>query len=888
MALSPGSRLGPYEIVGALGAGGMGEVYKARDARLDRLVAVKILPAAVAANPQLRDRFEREAKAVAAISHPNILAIHDVGQAGDVTFAVMELLDGETLRDRLKTAAPHGLTARKAIDYALQIAHGLAAAHEKGIVHRDLKPENIFITTDGRAKILDFGLAKQRVHAAPLATMTPTLAGGTTPGTILGTVGYMAPEQVRGLEVDHRADIFALGAVLYEMVAGRSPFQGDTTADTMSAILHKEPQELTHVDPSLPPALDRIVRRCLEKSAAERFHSAHDFAIALDAVAGSTGSSAAVSPSAVAPVIRRNRWMRWAGFAALFASGVALGAVMIAVVRPVPRATERLRLSVLPPDKIDVVGTLALSPGGRMLAFVGLDADSTKRLWLRRLDEPTPHVLAGTEDAAYPFWSPDGRSLGFFAQGRLKRLDLAGGMPRTLAPAAESRGGTWNAGGTIVFAPNPGDGLFTMSAQGGAVERLTTLDAGRQEISHRWPTFLPDGTHVLFMNRTPQPSERLALYVTAIEGTDAGKVRKLTIADSPGTYADGSLYFTRGSTLFVQPFDLRRLELTGEMTPAIERVWSDPSMDGLYAFSTAGGVFAFRDSETADSQLAWFDRSGKMLGAVGPAGANDPELSPDGRVLAYDVSDTRASGASTGVWTLDLDRGTRTRITPSSLDTFPTWSPDGKRIAFTSDRAGSFDLYEKTLGQTTDREVLKSPLWKYPESWSPDGRYLLFTELNPKSRTDLWVLPLDGGKATPFVSTDADEGMGRFSPDGRWITYASNESGRFEVYVRPFPLSDSRWQISVNGGSNPIWRSDGRELFYLALDNRVMSASMSSKGSTVEAGVPVELFKVRLARSTAFAGGDRFYAVTRGGDRFVVNQFNSDVRASTITVVVNR
>jgi serine/threonine protein kinase len=402
MAIAAGTRLGPYEIVAPLGAGGMGEVYTAHDTRLDRLVAIKILPAALAADPQLRDRFEREAKAVAAISHPNILAIHDIGHADDVTFAVMELLDGETLRDRLKAGAPHGLPVRKAIDYALQIARGLAAAHEKGIVHRDLKPENIFITSDGRAKSLDFGLAKQRVAAAPLATMTPTLAGGTTPGTILGTIGYMAPEQVRGLEVDQRADIFALGAVFYEMLAGRSAFQGDTTADTISAILNQEPRELTAVDPSLPPALDRIVRRCLEKSPAERFHSAHDFAIALDAVAGSASSSA-IRDAAVVPALRRSRWARAATIVALIALGVALGVGVLMALKPNRAAPERLRLSVLPPDKVDVIGSLALSPDGRTLAFVGVDAESAKRLWLRRFDEAEPRVLAGTEDAAYPF-----------------------------------------------------------------------------------------------------------------------------------------------------------------------------------------------------------------------------------------------------------------------------------------------------------------------------------------------------------------------------------------------------------------------------------------------------------------------------------------------------
>jgi hypothetical protein len=401
-------------------------------------------------------------------------------------------------------------------------------------------------------------------------------------------------------------------------------------------------------------------------------------------------------------------------------------------------------------------------------------------------------------------------------------------------------------------------------AQGGTVTRLTTLDAGRQEVSHRWPMLLPDGKHVVFLNRTPQPDERLALYITAIDPPDAGKIRKLTAADSPGLYADGHLYFMRGSTLFAQPFDLRRFELTGEMAPAIERVWSDPDMDGLYAFSIAGGMSAFRNSEAADSQLAWFDRSGKMLGTVGPASASDPELSPDGRLLAFDMSDTRASGTATGLWTLDLERGTRTRIGPATR------------------------IDQKLLGQTQESALLRSSLWKYPESWSPNGRYLLFTQLDPKTKADLWLLPLENGaKPTPFVNGDADDLHGRFSPDGRWVAYSSNESGRFEVYVRPFPASDDRWQVSVNGGTNPLWRADGRELFYLG-DNRIMSATVSSQGGKFEGGIPAALFQVRVARGSSVGGGDRYYAVSSRGDRFIVKQFNGDVRASTITVVVSR
>jgi Tol biopolymer transport system component len=887
MAIAAGTRLGPYEIVAPLGAGGMGEVYKARDTRLDRLVAIKILPAALAADPQLRDRFEREAKAVAAISHPNILALHDVGHAGDVTFAVMELLDGETLRDRLKAAVPNGLPVRKAIDYALQVARGLAAAHEKGIVHRDLKPENILITSDGRAKILDFGLAKQRVDGAPLATMTPTCAGGTTPGTILGTIGYMAPEQVRGLDVDHRADIFAFGAVVYEMVAGRSAFQRDTTADTISAILHNEPRELTELDPSLPPALDRIVRRCLEKSAAERFHSAHDVAFALEMASGDRGSSSIMTSPNAGIAVASKRWRLLAASAALIVLGAVVGGGIALSIRRDGTAPQRFHLAVLPPAKVAVVDALALSPDGKSVAFVGVDENAVAHLWIRRFAEQEARALPDSDAAAFPFWSPDGKSLAFFAQGRLKRIELAGGPSRVLASVAAPRGGTWNNDGVIVFAPNSGDGLYRVSAEGGPVTRLTTLDTGRREVSHRWPMFLPDGRHIIFVNRSPNPDERLAIYVTSLDAPDAQHMRKLAGSDSPATYSNGRLFYVRGTTVFAQPFDLSRLLFSGEMTAVLEHVMVDHDMDGLVAFSVVGDVIAARTAENAGSQLMWFDRSGRALNAIGPMGAGDPEISPDGRFVGFDLSEAGNAGAKKGLWTADLDRGTMTRLGPTSPnDVMPTWSPDGKRIMFSSDRSGSFDLYEKAIGPAPEREVLRSNLWKYPESWSPDGRTLLFSQLDPKSRTDLWLLPLDAGRPTLFLGTDAEETQGRFSPDGRFVAYVSTESGRAEVYVRTYPASDAQWQISIDGGANPLWRRDGREIFFLSPDNRVMSAVVRDHTATFDAAVPTALFRVQTIRRDVggVLGGDRYYAVTERGDRFLINQVTSDVRASAITV----
>jgi len=886
VSLAAGSRLGPYEIVAAIGAGGMGEVYKARDSRLDRTVAIKVLSQSLATDPSFHSRFERETKAVAALSHPNIVAIHDVGSENGVVFAVMELLDGTTLRERLTAHGPHGLPLQKALDIALQVARGLSAAHDKGLVHRDIKPENLFITSDGRAKILDFGLAKQPIGGGPAATVTPTLPLATTPGTMLGTVGYLAPEQARGYAIDQRADIFGLGAVLYEMLSGQRAFPGGTPADTISAILNLDPPDLSEIEPTVSPGLDRIVRRCLEKNVAERFHSAHDLAIALEAVSGDRRASS-IAP--VAPATGAStRWLRAGVAVALAAACAALGAIVSLSVRPATRAAGRVHAALLPPDGIDVSDAPSVSPDGRSVAFVGVDTNVVTRLWIRRLSDSSARLLPGTDDAKFPFWSPDGRSLAFFAQGQLKRIELAGGPPRALAPVSDPRGGSWSKDGVIVLAPNSGDGLYRMPADGGPVSRLTTLDAGRHEVSHRWPVFLPDGKHVLFVNRSPNPDERLAIFSVALDAPE--RLEKLMPAQSTGMYANGKLWWARGTTLFAQPFDAAQLKLTGEMVAVLEHVLVDQSMDGLVAVSVAGETIAARTAEQPESQLTWFDRRGQRLGVLGPRGASDPDISPDGRMLAFDRAESMETGAKTGLWTSALDRGTIARVGPSLRnDVMPTWSPDGRTLIFASDRGGSFDLFEKSLGPEPERELLHSPLWKYPESWSPDGRTLLFSQLDPKSRIDLWLLPLDGGKPTLFVGTDADETQGRFSADGRWIAYTSSESGRAEVYVQRFPRSDGRWQISQDGGSNPLWRRDGGELFFLSLDNRVMSAEVRNHSTAFDAAVPTSLFQAsRLSRRSALLGGDRYYAVTPGGDRFLVNQSTSDLRASAITIVIDR
>jgi eukaryotic-like serine/threonine-protein kinase len=879
MPLAAGTRLGAYEILSALGAGGMGEVYRARDTRLQRDIALKVLPELYARDPERVQRLEHEALATASLNHPNILAVYDIGAHNGTTFVVSELLEGETLRDVLRGGP---LPPRRAVEYGIDIARGLAAAHDRGIAHRDLKPENVFVTADRRVKILDFGLAKLLQPIAEPAG--PTIGpGATAPGLVLGTPGYMAPEQLRGQPVDHRADIFAFGVILYEMLSGQRAFAGQTPADAISAILNSEPPDLVR---PVPVPLERTVRRCLEKDPRDRFQSARDLAFALETMGGSSGVSGPVSG---AVVVRRRRWQRPAAAAALVLAGLIVGAVATRLLgRDAPAVHSRV--SLLPPDDVVVTGSLAVSPDGRSVAFTGTAAESVSALWVRRLDTAEARLIPGTEHAWAPFWSPDSRSVAFFAAGSLKRVDLAGGPARTIAGVTDPRGGTWNADGLIVFAPHPDDGLYTVPAEGGALARLTSLDAERQEVSHRWPHFLPDGRHVLFMNRSATGQGRLAIYGISIEAP--GTMKRIVVARSGGLYSDGRLLFLAAKTVLAQRFDPATLAVSGDPVPLAEDVWFDPNMDGLNAFSAAGGSFVFRSGRGGDSRFVLFDRTGKRLDHIGPPNAAGPAFSPDGRLLAFSLTDPEEN--SDRLWLLDLARGSAAHLTATPRnDTSPVWSPDGRRIIFSSDRAGTFNLYERSIGgPATDREMLKAPGWQWPRSWSPDGRTLLFDQTSPATRSDIWMLPLDHASGTPgaaqpvaFVSTEADECCGRFSPDGRWVAYMSTESGRQQVYVRPFPRGEERWQVSTDGGHDPAWTAGGRELVFLSHDSRLMAVKVSTTGGRFEAPMPVPLFHVRARPKTNLT--DWSFVPMPAGDRFLVSELITDVRTSTLHLHLN-
>ena len=900
MTVGMGAQLGPFEVLAPLGSGGMGEVYRARDSRLGREVAIKVFPAAFSADEDRLRRFEQEARAAGMLNHPNILTIYDIGTHDGYPYIVAELLDGEELRVQMNRGP---LPVRQALDYAQQITLGLAAAHEKGITHRDLKPENLYVTADGRVKILDFGLAKlkrQPVHGGvnsetPTALVSPT----TNPGTVIGTVGYMSPEQVLGEEADHRADIFAFGLILYEMLAGRPAFEGASAVAVMSAILRDEPPELVESNDKIPPQLDRLVRRCLEKRPERRFHSAHDLGLALEVLSATSGSrleaqSAALSGAAKTqaeargPRLPNRKRLVWIAITALLL--LAALPFVIAYIQRAPLTTRAVRSFILPPEKSIFnfvglnAGPVTVSPDGRRLAFVASASEGRNLLWVRPLDALSAQQLAGTEGAFHPFWSPDSRFLGFFADGKLKKIDAAGGPPITLCEAPMGRGGTWNLDGVIIFAPNNTGALHRVSASGGASSEVTKLDEARGELSHRWPCFLPDGRHFLYLGRGSILSEGETAAI-CVASLDSQGSKLLLRANSNTAYTQGHLLYLREGALLAQPFDAKRLETTGDAFPIAEQIQHIPALGrGVFSVSE-NGVLAYQTgSATGNLQLTWFDRSGKPLGVLDdPAPNANPKLSPDGKRLAVVITDPQTGHPD--IWLYELARGIKTRFTfDPAGEREPIWSPDGSRIVFTSNRKGHFDLYQKSAnGAGSEELLLESNFDKAPSSFSPDGRFLLYSAVDPKTKADLWVLPLGGDrKPFPFLQTEFTESFGQFSPDGRWIAYRSDESRGGEIYVAPFPGPGGQRQVSTAGGRQPRWRGNGKELFYLSPDDKMMAAEVNGQGATLEVGAVRPLFEARQSVTGGF-----LYDVTGDGQRFLINAAVEQKASSPIILVQN-
>jgi serine/threonine protein kinase/Tol biopolymer transport system component len=871
MPLAAASRFGPYEIASMIGFGAMGEVYEARDVRLGRRVALKILPAVFSMHPDRVERFEQEARAASMLNHPNIVSIYDVGRQGEHSYIVSELLEGETLRSRLQRGA---VPVRTAVEYTLQIARGLAAAHAKGIVHRDLKPDNLFITREGLVKILDFGLAKV---TAPDFDSGTGAAVPTIPGTVIGSAPYMAPEQVRGQPVDRRADIFALGAILYEMLSGRRAFDAASAVETMSAVLKEDTPDLSVSNPAVPPDLDRIVRHCLEKDPERRFQAAADVAFHLEGFSAWSGTA-----RRPAVTVSRGFTLRERLFAAVAGLAVlTVGIIAVAYFRQGRERAPVIRYNIPPPEGTTLPAFpsfLTLSPDGAHLAFVAVSADSIRQLWIRDLSALTSRALAGTTGVDQPFWSPDSRFVAFFAEGKLRKVDITGGPPQTICDAPPARSGSWNDDGVIVFTPGAGAGLYTVPATGGVPAPLTTLDRSRAESDHLWPAFLPDGKRFVYLARSADP-RKTALYLGSLDGKTH---EMLTAVDSNAVFSPpGYLIYQHEGTLTARPFDVSRGRFTGpEFSIAAPVGYNNANGRGAFAVSQTGVLTYRAGPDDAATESVWFDRTGKRIGSLGLSDVSpDAWLSADGTALAFSRADRRTA---TSIWFASTENSRLTRFTfGPGMDLLPVWSSDAKFVVFASNRAGAFDLYRKVSTGTGEEQILlKSNVDKYPSDVSRDGR-LLYYAAGAQGDFDLWML--SDGKPTPLLQTKFDERNGRFSPTGRWMAYVSNETGRYEVYVVPLaPQVGGKWQISTTGGLQPRWRADEGELFYLAGDGRVMAVPIRTDRG-FEHGEAHQLFQTRLDPSVLI--NDRNYEATADGQRFLVT---TPLGTSVpITVVVN-
>ena len=891
MPLAPGRRLGPYEILSPLGAGGMGEVYRGRDGRLGRSVAIKVLPAEVARDPQRLKRFEQEARAASALNHPNIVTVYDIGETESVVYIAMELIDGKSLSEVL---AWRPLPTKKLLEIAIQIADGLACAHEAGIIHRDLKPANVIVSKDGRVKILDFGLAKSPdPTGSENSTTTTQQLPPTRPGEVVGTVGYMSPEQASGEPLDIRSDQFSFGSVLYEMATGRRAFRGKTHIDTMTAILHSEPEPIAQVRPSVPAPLRWIIERCLAKAAADRFSSTRDLARDLvslrDHLAEVSTDSGSASPMARSSTFGRRKriLLAMAAFAILSLTVVWLRLSL----RPAP-PPRSVRFTIAPPPNTtfnfgsSAPAPPAISPDGRWIAFGARDASGKNLIWLRPLDGVTAKLLAGTEGATYPFWSPDSASIGFFANGKLQRVDVNGGLPQTICNAPEGRGGSWGRDGTILFAPDPRSPITRVKASGGEPLAVTRLDPKRPNMVHRWPYFLPDGTHFLYFVHDPDRS--LAAQGVWIGSVVSKEARLLLKVASNVVYSPpGYLMFVREGSLFTVAFDLAKLRLTGEPAPILGDVRYQPyRWNGVFSVSQTG-VLAYQTGLTLEtSQLAWFDRSGKQVGTLGTAADYEGlRLSPDGSRCAVEVRDPHTG--TIDIWIGDVSRGVTTRLTSGeAINDSPVWSPDGERVVFSSNRTGHFALYRiASRGGEADQVILRSEDGISPTDWSFDGRQIAFQESGPSTsyRWELWKLTLPEGKPSRLLQPVANQKSARFSANGRWVAYSSDESGNQEVYVQAAAGTGGKWQITQSGGSQPVWGKDGTEIFFLAPDNKVIAAQLSEDPSLRVVAVR-PLFEARVRDS---ASDIPVFDVSPNSQRFLINTRVEGQPDPPLTVVLN-
>jgi eukaryotic-like serine/threonine-protein kinase len=888
------TKIGPYEILAKLGEGGMGVVYKARDTRLDRMVAIKILAPHIAGDAELRARFEREARTISQLQHPHICALFDVGQQDGVDFLVMEHIEGESLADRLLRGP---LPLEQTLRFGAQIAAALDKAHRQRIIHRDLKPGNVMLTRSG-VKLLDFGLAKLQAAPGPSSAKalaeTPTEVTSEQPptqqGTLLGTLQYMAPEQLEARSTDSRTDLWGLGCVLYEMATGLRPFAARSRASLISAIMTGEPSPISQHQPTSPPAFDRLVRCCLEKDPDERWQSAHDVARELRWIGD--GGALAVVASDLGTKRSRRELLAWA--LASVALAVALAAAAVAIRSAHHAAVQPVSAAIMLPEK-SAVRAVSLSPDGTSLVVVARDLSGKSLLWLRPLDSLVLQPLPETENPANPFWSPDARYIGFFADGKLKKIAASGGPPQTLCDAPLSRGGAWSRDGVILFAPVADGPLLRTVAAGGVPVPVTRIDPLRGETSHRWPFFLPDGRHFLYYVArfaSGAPEEKMGLYVGSL---DSREEKFLLHIKSSATYAPsladpetGHLLFVVDQNLMAQAFDAKGLRLTGDAFPVATDIQYFRQTHSALFSASDNGVLLYQTRSTAGaSQLVWVDRSGKSLGSLGvPGDLANPRISPDGKRVGVDITDPRTG--KDDVWIYESSGGLPTRFTSDpALDSQPIWSPDGSRIVFTSYRRGHADLFEKSAsGAGSEAAIIVSEETKSPNDWSADGRFILYGSLRSQTNFELWVLPVGGARQpVPFLKSTFGVSHGQFSPDGRWVAYASNESGKWEIHVAPFAAPGSSWKVSSAGGSEPRWRRDGRELYYLAPDGELMAVNVRT-GAAFAAEVAKPLFHTRLRQHISAA--DKFsYDVFPDGQRFLLNTDVGEATSPPLTLLLN-
>jgi eukaryotic-like serine/threonine-protein kinase len=884
MTIAIGQQLGSYEIVAHIGAGGMGEVYKARDTRLNRTVALKVLPSHYADNTEMKGRFEREAQAIAAINHPNICVLYDVGSQDGIAYLVMEYLEGQTVAQRLEKGA---LPFDVALKIGIQIADALDKAHRHGVVHRDLKPSNVMLTKSG-AKLLDFGLAKLK-QDAPVGTLSalPTNAAMTEQGTILGTFQYMSPEQLEGREADGRSDIFAFGTLLYEMVIGKKAFEGRSQASLIAAIMHVDPPPLTTQQPLAPPMFDRVVRKCLAKDPEERWQTARDLLTQLNWIV--EGGTQIGFPPQVSTERQKRNWLlqAWAllATALLFAATAALGFIYF---RPVKQADEVRFNMPVPPMPSPFL--LSVSPDGRWIAFEAAIGGNPRTLFLRPMGSTTAQQLAPIEGTNTTlFWSPDSRHVAFFAGGRLKKIDVAGGPPQNVCdvPTGGPLQGTWNADGVIIFGST--NGLYRVSAAGGEPTKITSIDQSLGEVGHRLPYFLPDGHHYLYLAGSNDTTKNF-IYVGSL---DSQERKRLLMVNSMPVYAEpGYLLFNREGTLFAQPFDAKRLEFSAEPIRVADEIAWSPA-DGRAAFSASqNGVLVYRTGSSLGAlmQLRWVDRTGKEVGKVAMPGPYfGIDLSPDGKRIAVHRHDGSASG---GIWVVEPDGATMSRLTfdPPKHYSSPIWSPDGSRILFGFQRNGKSALATKLADGTGNEEMLvESDVRKLPMAWSADNKFILYYV--GENGGDVWMLPLNGDrKPLPFLQSPFSEAHPQVSSDGKWIAYRSAETGRSEIYIRP-AQGEGRWQVSTDGGFYPRWRRDGKELFYMssASTGKMMAADIRVIGSSLQVTAHRVLFD---SDYVGYAhGGEPYhpYAASADGQRFLIPTSNvtADPSSTSLAVVVN-